>query len=141
MIILTFSSCKKEGCTNPNAQNYNADATEDDGTCTFARDAFIGNYSVSQTCVFENDTTFQIKVEAGPNDNEIVISNFFGWNANIRATVKDNEITFKEEQLETIFEGTGYLSGQNLILNFKACESVYYPCSEPESCTSNCIRN
>ena len=32
--MLTATSCKKpKGCTDPNAENYDADATEDDGTC------------------------------------------------------------------------------------------------------------
>lgn len=31
---LFLSSCKKEGCTDPTALNYSADAEKDDGTCT-----------------------------------------------------------------------------------------------------------
>jgi len=38
--LVAFSTCltsckKEEGCTNPNATNYNPDAEEDDGTCVF----------------------------------------------------------------------------------------------------------
>jgi hypothetical protein len=33
---LGFSSCKKEGCTDPVATNYNAEAEKDDGSCEFA---------------------------------------------------------------------------------------------------------
>ena len=32
-----FTSCKKRGCTNPNAINYNFDAEKDDGSCMFER--------------------------------------------------------------------------------------------------------
>jgi hypothetical protein len=35
-ITLGFSSCKKEGCTDPTATNYNMTATKDDGSCEFA---------------------------------------------------------------------------------------------------------
>ena len=31
----TLTSCKKEGCTDPNANNYSVDADKDDGTCTY----------------------------------------------------------------------------------------------------------
>ena len=33
---LIFSSCKKEGCTDPLASNYTVGATVDDGSCTTA---------------------------------------------------------------------------------------------------------
>ena len=32
-MLLVASSCKKGGCTNPNASNYNSKATKDDGSC------------------------------------------------------------------------------------------------------------
>ena len=33
--MATFTGCKKEGCTDPNANNYNVEAKKDDGTCTY----------------------------------------------------------------------------------------------------------
>jgi hypothetical protein len=32
---LTFTSCRKKGCTDPEATNYDAKAKKDDGSCTF----------------------------------------------------------------------------------------------------------
>ncbi len=45
--LLVFSSCSDKGCTDPLAQNYDVDASKDDGSCTygdFDRLAFNSNY-------------------------------------------------------------------------------------------------
>jgi len=33
--LLLMSSCKKEGCTDPDSKTYNADAKKDDGSCQY----------------------------------------------------------------------------------------------------------
>ena len=35
LISLLMFSCAKEGCTDPDAENYNSSATKSDGSCTF----------------------------------------------------------------------------------------------------------
>lgn len=35
LAVLTFDSCKKEGCTNADADNYDSSAKKDDGSCTY----------------------------------------------------------------------------------------------------------
>jgi len=54
IIGLVFSSCKKDpetvsGCTDPLGDNYNAEATIDNNTCTFQK-RFLGDYSGTFDC-------------------------------------------------------------------------------------------
>lgn len=41
MALLAFASCKKEGCTDGNATNFDEDAKKDDGTCTYEGQAVL----------------------------------------------------------------------------------------------------
>ena len=34
-VLTTFTGCKKEGCIDANADNYDDEAKKDDGTCTY----------------------------------------------------------------------------------------------------------
>ncbi len=49
-----LTACKKKGCTDPNANNYNADAQKDDGTCTY--DSAAGNDIVVSSNITSNTT-------------------------------------------------------------------------------------
>ena len=65
-ISIIFASCKKEeGCTDPIAINYNADAEKDDGSCTYTTgciDASACNYDPNAvvddgSCIFPDGCT------------------------------------------------------------------------------------
>ncbi len=52
LTALTFSSCKKEGCTDPTAENYNEKAKKDDGSCLYPEEPTSPSYTTPSTFVF-----------------------------------------------------------------------------------------
>ncbi|MCE3294626.1 MAG: hypothetical protein K0R65_340 [Crocinitomicaceae bacterium] len=140
ILALSFSSCKKEGCIDNLAENFDNDAKDDDGSCTYARTKFMGTYSVTQSCVIGGNDDFAMTVTDGPNKNEVMINNFGGMDINIRAQVSGGNISFKEEQTGVVYEGTGYITGNTLTINYETCDAFFYPCSDPESCTMTAVK-
>ncbi|PWH82911.1 hypothetical protein [Brumimicrobium oceani] len=74
---LGFTSCKKEGCTDPVAVNYNDDAEKDDGSCEYATPAASAPTSYSPSFAGEFGALIAIKTIStsespiGPIDTEL----------------------------------------------------------------------
>lgn len=63
ILVLSFSSCKKSGCTDPNASNYNSKAKKDDGSCTYK-----SSYTIPSTYSFVNSNGQSTVNYAGQTD-------------------------------------------------------------------------
>ncbi len=134
-LLISSVSCKKKGCTDSNATNFVEKAKEDDGSCVFERDQFIGSYNVKESCIYEDDATYKVDILEGPNTNEIVLENLYNEGQKIRAIVANNEATFNEDAVGITYEGTAFMTNGELNVNYEVCETFYYPCTDPESCT------
>lgn len=138
--LITFTtqvSCKKKGCTDSLAENYESKAKKDDGSCTYARTKFLGSYQMSQNCSGDQ-LSYTLTIAEANDKDKIMLNNLQmdGYTVNIRATVNGSDLSFKETQQGIVFEGTGYITGNALTLNYDVCEEFYYPCSDPYSCTA-----
>jgi len=70
-LILGFSSCKKLGCTDPNANNYNSAANQDNGNCTYTLMDIEGNSYGAKTIGHQIWMTENLKVKKYRNGDTI----------------------------------------------------------------------
>lgn len=45
-LVAVVPACKKKGCTDPDANNYNAEAKKDDGTCTYDTETWYSEVTI-----------------------------------------------------------------------------------------------
>jgi uncharacterized protein (TIGR02145 family) len=70
-LILGFSSCKKLGCTDPNANNYNSSANQDNGNCTYTLMDIEGNSYGAKSIGHQIWMTENLKVKKYRNGDTI----------------------------------------------------------------------
>ncbi len=138
LFITTAMGCKKEGCTNEKAQNYNPKAKEDDGSCTYESDKFIGNYQVSENCDGStNSYAMTINTNATDPSNLSILNlgDVFGNTFIVVAEVNGNQLSFHKNVLGAIFSGEGTLTDNTLTLDYSINNF-----GDIESCVATCTK-
>lgn len=139
--MMLMSSCATEGCTDPNSDNYDIEATKDDGSCIPFRDKFIAQYSVSESCP-SGTYTFTMNVVAGAaSENAIIINNLGDFGEAVNATVNQSSVTIPNQNITDDFgntasiNGSGSITGSLLIINY-----TYNFAGGGETCSMNCTK-
>lgn len=122
-MVTILTSCKKEGCTDSTATNYDKDARKDNGTCIFPdpRTPYLGSYDVtdnfyiSGTFVSTSFCSPNISIDAS-GSNLLTIQSFCASVAAHTMTLSGADFTFTYlSQLSGNYVTvTGYF-GSNLI--------------------------
>ncbi len=137
----TFTSCGKQGCTDPEANNYDVDATDDDGSCTFDRTAFIGTYNVSESCTSGNYTYSMTVAEASANKVTVTLTNLGDFQSTVlNATVSGTSLTIPSQSV-TVNGTTIQISGQGTLNNTTL--TIIYTATyngTSDNCTATCLK-
>lgn len=123
LVSVSFSSCeRKEGCTDPLADNYDPSAELENGTCINAREKFVGVYLAYDNCLFVQKNYVCQIVKSNANLTDIFIINIHNLNAPpVRATVVGSTFVIPSQQLPGFrrFQGSGSILGNQVQMNFQ----------------------
>jgi hypothetical protein len=140
MTMALSTGCAVDGCTNPNAENYDPDATNDDGSCVLAREKFLGQYNVNESCP-SGTYSFQINIVASSSgEDAIVINNLGDFGESVTATVNQSSISIPNQNISeggftVSINGSGSISGNILTISY-----TYDFSGNGETCTMNCTK-
>ena len=132
LALISLGSCKKEGCTDLDATNFELDANSDDGSCTYQAQSFVGTYNVTGIKVDQTfgDTTLQnyqlIITHSG--QTTISISNLGNTSNVIAATIKNSQLSIplQDKNVVESWSGSGVLSGTTINLQYTESFHDYF---------------
>lgn len=117
MGLIFFSGCKEEvpGCNNSQAQNYDSSATENDGTCTYDKDKFLGDYLSTFVCenpilkpILDSDSlAFTIKEPVDQSDKSLVIFSMIidNFPVDLESTIEGDVLTIDDTEENFVIPG------------------------------------
>jgi hypothetical protein len=140
LIIILLSvvsvSCKKEGCTDIAATNYNAEAKKDDGSCTYPnptpdpRAPYLGTYtcldSMDLLGSFDHETNYTLEITTGGTlSDTLLLKNLWGDGADYFCTWAGTSITIYSQQVSGPYytEGSGSLA--NSAISYSTSGDAY----------------
>ena len=127
-----MTGCNKNGCTDPEAINYDSNAKDDDGSCDLPRDSFLGSYSVQESCEDTGTDAYQFTISAASdNSTDVFISNFFNIGAVVSASIDGNTLTIAMQSggTSSSFSGTGSIAGNTLTIQFSVNDVTNDTCT------------
>lgn len=135
MITAVTLSCKKKGCTDVKALNYDPKAEKKDLTCRYPmginRDPFLGNYQVVDSMyiagVFSEGKAYTIQVTTGGTVRDtILLNNLYDSGKSFIAVLTGNGFSVPSQQVNGSYYagGSGAFYSGNIILQTQGDDTV-----------------
>ena len=135
LLTLTYS-CKKEGCTDQAANNYDATAEKDDGSCTFdppapdPRDPYLGNYWVTDSLwllgSFDHADTYALTVTTGGTVSDtIYLNNLWNDGNDYFAVMSGSNFSIPSQQVSGPYWASGSGDFTNDVITYSTSGDAY----------------
>lgn len=133
---ITMVSCKREGCTDSSATNYDEKAKKNDGSCIYPtpepdpRDPYLGNYLVKDS-VFLNSTFSQEKnytlqvTTGGTISDTIYLNNLWDSGNNFIGVISGSNFSIPSQQVSGPYYATGSGSFTSNVISYQTSGDVY----------------
>ncbi|UKN01970.1 hypothetical protein K6119_00380 [Paracrocinitomix mangrovi] len=133
-ISLLMISCKKEGCTDTTALNYNAEADVDDGTCVYPepdpREPYLGNYWVTDSTwifgSFSEENVYTLQVTTGGTASDTIYLNNL-WNDGVAyfAIMAGTNFSIPSQQVSGPYYAEGSGNFTNDVITYQTSGDAY----------------
>jgi hypothetical protein len=76
-LVFALTSCEPQGCTDETADNYDADAEKDDGTCEYTAEILFYSDSISRKRLFDDGVNTPVDIYV--NEEKIGSLNYYNY--------------------------------------------------------------
>lgn len=134
--LIAFVGCKKKGCTNSLAINYNSEAKKDDGTCVYPepvpddREPYLGNYLVTDSLfmfgTYDTQTTYTLNVSTGGTVSDtIYLNNLWDDGINYFAILSGLNFSIPSQQVSGPYYASGSGNFTNDVITYQTSGDIY----------------
>lgn len=101
--LITCMSCKRKGCTDPYASNFEAKAKNDDGSCIDPREQYVGTYQMIDSIFVNGEFSlrkfYNMSVTTkGHKGDSLFFINIWNNGADMYGKLADGSFTITEQQ-------------------------------------------
>jgi hypothetical protein len=110
IVFFASSACKKSGCTDPAALNYNHSARYNDGSCKYFSDQFLGTYT-------SFDSTYYFVYDSAKQQDSVTLKTYRSNGSFMISRYKSNEVSLTNLLNYGTYYGLSIDSTQFSLLN------------------------